>query len=453
MLSITVDNDPGKAAAAWLAARIRIAVAARGRCTLALSGGRTPWAMLAALAHEDLPWERLWVLQTDERLAPNGDPVRNWTHIQSILAGKVPAEQCVPMPVTVEDSDIAAEQYATVLQRIAGNPPVIDIVHLGLGADGHTASLLPGSPLLDETERQVALTDEYQGYRRMTLTLPVLKQARALLWLVAGSDKAGPLAQLERGDAMIPAGRVQHDQAVLFADANAARLCHSTSAPRNVLAIDVGGSHVKLMTMANRERHAFVSGPDLTAEQFLSKARELVADWSFDAVAIGFPGPVSGNRPLAEPAHLGPGWTECDYSEAFGVPVRMLNDAAMQALGGYAGGKMLFLGLGTGLGSALISRRRIEPLELAHLPYRKERSYENYLGAAGLKQLGKKKWRKHVARVTDALRAALVAEYVLLGGGNAEHIDKLPEHCRRGTNTDAFEGGFRIWFEPGWEVD
>lgn len=216
---------------------------------------------------------------------------------------------------------------------------------------------------------------------------------------------------------------------------------------RTILAIDVGGSHVKVMTSKDRVRREFESGPDLTAKQMVHRVKSLTKDWSCDAISIGYPGPVCGNRPLRDPFNLGEGWKGFDFQKAFGKPTKVVNDALMQALGGYEGGRMLFLGLGTGLGSAMIADGELESMELGHLPYRKGKSYEDYAGEAGRKRRGNKKWRKHVTDIVKQLTAALEPDEVLIGGGNVEHLDKLPPKSRRGDNADAFEGGFRLWEE------
>jgi polyphosphate glucokinase len=217
------------------------------------------------------------------------------------------------------------------------------------------------------------------------------------------------------------------------------------TARRTILTIDVGGSHVKVMTNKDRTKREFVSGPHLSAKTMVKKVKALTKDWSYDVISLGYPGPVVGNLPLADPYNLGRGWKRFDFEKAFGRPTRVVNDALMQALGSYEGGRMLFLGLGTGLGSAMIIDGALEPMELGHLPYRKGRTFEDYVGAAGLKRLGLKKWRRHVADVVKSLAAALEPEYVVLGGGDVEKLDKLPPKARRGNNDDAFEGGFRLW--------
>lgn len=215
----------------------------------------------------------------------------------------------------------------------------------------------------------------------------------------------------------------------------------------NILVIDVGGTHVKVLATGQQEPIKIPSGPDMTAAQMVEQVKEAAKDWSYDAVAIGYPGPVIHGKPVSEPHNLGGGWVCFDFAAAFGKPVKIINDAAMQALGSYEGGRMLFLGLGTGLGSAMIVDGILEPMELAHLPYRKGRTYEDYLGLRGLSRLGKKKWREHVNRVIEQLRAALEADDVVIGGGNAKLLKDLPPHCRIGNNGNAFLGGFRLWDE------
>ena len=215
-----------------------------------------------------------------------------------------------------------------------------------------------------------------------------------------------------------------------------------------VLVIDVGGTHVKLLATGRRNRIELPSGPDLTPKKMVAAVRAATAGWDYDVVSIGYPGAVVHGRPFLEPHNLGRGWVRFDYGRAFGRPVKIINDAAMQALGSYRGGRMLFLGLGTGLGSAMIVDGVLEPMELAHLPYKKGRTYEDYVGIAGLERLGKKKWRKHVADVVERLKAALQADYVVLGGGNARLLKKLPPGARLGENSNAFRGGFRLWTMP-----
>lgn len=217
----------------------------------------------------------------------------------------------------------------------------------------------------------------------------------------------------------------------------------------NVLVIDVGGSHVKCLLSGETEPRVFDSGPDMTPQIMVDGVREAAAGWAWDAVSIGYPGPVRNDRPTGEPHNLGPGWVHFDYEAALGAPVRMINDAAMQALGSYRGGRMLFLGLGTGLGSALVIDGIVQPLELAHLPYRKGRSFEDWVGEDALDRLGKRKWRKVVADVLERLRLALLPDYVVVGGGNVRKLDKLPPGTFAGVNANAFQGGFLLWAEPG----
>jgi polyphosphate glucokinase len=212
----------------------------------------------------------------------------------------------------------------------------------------------------------------------------------------------------------------------------------------NVLVIDVGGTHVKILATGQSDKREFASGPKMTAEQMVSGVRRLADGWSYDVVSIGYPGPVLHNRPVADPKNLGHGWMGFDFKKAFARPVKVVNDAAMQALGSYRKGRMLFLGLGTGLGSTMIVDGIIEPMELAHLPYKKA-TYEDYVGERGLERRGKKKWRKHVFDVVERLVAALEPEDVVLGGGNARLLKELPPKCRLGDNSNAFRGGFKMW--------
>ncbi len=212
-----------------------------------------------------------------------------------------------------------------------------------------------------------------------------------------------------------------------------------------ILVVDVGGTHVKLLSTGRKQRAEIDSGPAMTARKMVAAVRRVTADWQYDAVAIGYPGAVIHDRPMTEPHNVGGGWVGFNFRQAFGCPVRIVNDAAMQALGSYEGGRMLFLGLGTGLGSALIVEGALQPMELAHLPYRHGKTYEDYTGLAGLKRLGKKKWRQHVAVIVNQLKTALQADYVILGGGNARLLKKLPPNVRLGDNANAFRGGFRLW--------
>ncbi len=219
---------------------------------------------------------------------------------------------------------------------------------------------------------------------------------------------------------------------------------------KSILVIDVGGTHVKIRINTDPEERKIPSGSDMTARKMVREVKRAAKDWKYDAVSIGYPGPVLQGRPLHEPQNLGSGWMGFDFRKAFERPVKVINDAAMQAIGSYRGGRMLFLGLGTGLGSAMVIDGILEPMELAHLPYKKGgKTYEDYVGVRALKKFGKKKWRRHVVDVVERLKNALGAEYVVLGGGNAEylahHLEDLPAGTRLGDNRNAFLGGFRLW--------
>ncbi len=216
-----------------------------------------------------------------------------------------------------------------------------------------------------------------------------------------------------------------------------------------VLAIDVGGSHVKVRVSGRREEREFVSGPHLTAHRMVAGVHKLAGDWTYDVVSIGYPGAVVHGKILTEPHNLGGGWVGFDFRAAFGRPTRVINDAAMQAIGSYEGGRMLFLGLGTGLGSALIVDGAVEAMELAHLLFKKGRTYEDYAGEGGRRRLGPKKWRHAVNDIVEQLRTALEADYVVLGGGNARKLKELPKGARLGNNAYAFLGGFRLWRRGG----
>jgi polyphosphate glucokinase len=213
----------------------------------------------------------------------------------------------------------------------------------------------------------------------------------------------------------------------------------------NILVVDVGGTHVKLRRQNDPEPRKVPSGPDLTAEQMVHAVCRAAEDWSYDAVSVGYPGPVVNGRILKDPVNLGSGWLGFDFDAAFGKPTRVINDAAMQALGSYQGGRMLFLGLGTGMGNCLILDGVIAPMELGHLPYKKGRTFEEYVGLAGLKRLGRRKWQAAVFDVVARLRSALLPDYIVLGGGNVKKLDELPPGCRRGDNANAFLGGLRLW--------
>jgi len=212
----------------------------------------------------------------------------------------------------------------------------------------------------------------------------------------------------------------------------------------NVLVVDVGGTHVKILATGQKEPRKFDSGPTLTPQQMVAGVKKLAGDWKYDRVSIGYPGPVLHGQPVAEPHNLAPGWVGFDFRGAFGCPVKVVNDAAMQALGSFKKAKMLFLGLGTGLGSTLIVDGIVEPMELGHLPYKKA-TYEDYVGLRGLEKHGVAKWRRHVADVVKLLVAALEPDDVVLGGGNVKRLKELPPGCREGDNMNAFKGGFRLW--------
>jgi len=215
-----------------------------------------------------------------------------------------------------------------------------------------------------------------------------------------------------------------------------------------ILVIDVGGTNVKVGTSGRKVPVKIPSGKEMTAGRMAAAVRKVIVGWKYDAVSIGYPGAVRHGRPAHEPHNLSGGWMRFDFGKAFGAPVKIVNDAAMQALGAYAGGRMLFLGLGTGLGSALVAEGVLVPLELAHLPYRHGRSYEDYVGLRGLKRLGRRKWTHHVHLVIELLKAAMQADYVVLGGGQAKKLKSMPGGVRLGDNHDAVLGGLRLWDEP-----
>jgi polyphosphate glucokinase len=213
---------------------------------------------------------------------------------------------------------------------------------------------------------------------------------------------------------------------------------------RSVLAVDVGGSHVKVLVSGETQSRRGPSGPELTAAGMVDVALAAADGWRWDVVTVGVPAPVRAGRVVSEPFNLGTGWVGFDFEAAFGSPTRVMNDAAMQALGSYEGGTMLFLGLGTGLGSAMIVNGIVEPMELGHLPFRK-RTFEDYVGERGRKKYGRKRWEELVAEAVERLSAALLPDYVVLGGGNAAKLEQLPPNARLGSNSNAFTGGFRIW--------
>jgi polyphosphate glucokinase len=218
-------------------------------------------------------------------------------------------------------------------------------------------------------------------------------------------------------------------------------------APKNpkILVVDVGGTQVKMLVTGQKQPVKIPSGPKMTPANMVDIVKKASKSWDYDFISLGYPGPIINNHPLREPHNLGSGWVDFNFEKAFGRPVRMINDAAMQAIGSYEGRRMLFLGLGTGLGSAMIVDGFLQPMELAHLGYKKGKTYEDYLGLRGLERFGKKKWRKHVADVVEKLKAALDADYVVLGGGNVKKLKKLPPGARMGNNDNAFKGGFRLW--------
>jgi polyphosphate glucokinase len=215
-----------------------------------------------------------------------------------------------------------------------------------------------------------------------------------------------------------------------------------------ILVVDVGGSYVKIRASSGEEIRRTPSGPTATPQQMVDRILELADGWHFDVITLGYPGEVRGGRPSLEPNHLGRGWVGFDFQSAFRRPVKIINDAAMQALGSYQGGRMLFLGLGTGLGSAMVVDDVVQPMELSRLPYKNGFNFGDFLRQSGKERLGLPAWRQEVAEVAILLRAALVADYVMMGGGNAHLLRGLPPHTRLGSNADAFEGGFRLWRDP-----
>jgi polyphosphate glucokinase len=221
-----------------------------------------------------------------------------------------------------------------------------------------------------------------------------------------------------------------------------------TGEAQTVLAIDIGGSHVKIMTSNGQEERRAASGPGMDAAAMADAVEKLADGIAYDVIAIGYPGPVIHNRIFAEPHNLAKGWVGFDFAKRFGKPVRIVNDALMQAIGSYEGGRMLFLGLGTGLGAAMIVDNVAQPMELAHLPYRKGHSFEDYLGEASLEKRGRAKWEKHVLDAVAQLSAALEPDYVVIGGGNVAKLKSLPPNARRGDNANAFKGGFALWLDP-----
>ncbi len=216
-----------------------------------------------------------------------------------------------------------------------------------------------------------------------------------------------------------------------------------------MLAIDIGGTNVKIRVAADPQKRSFPSGPTLTPQQMVEGVLKLAQGWAYDVISIGLPAPIVKNQPSRDPVNLGPGWVDFDFDDGFAKPVKLINDAAMQAVGSYEGGRMLFLGLGTGLGSCLIADHVILPTELAHMPFRRGKTFEQFVGLKALKKNGKKEWTKDVHEVVEILSAALIPDYVVLGGGNAAKLKKVPDNCKLGENANAFIGGFRLW-EPEW---
>jgi polyphosphate glucokinase len=212
-----------------------------------------------------------------------------------------------------------------------------------------------------------------------------------------------------------------------------------------ILVIDVGGTNVKVCVTGRKEPVKILSGPAMTAARMAAAVRKATEGWTYEAVSIGYPGPVKNGKPVEEPSNLAPGWVRFDYRKAFGCPVRIVNDASMQALGSYRKGRMLFLGLGTGLGSALVADGELQPLELGHLPYRHGRCYEDYAGLRGYRRLGRKRWTRHIEKIVALLKRGLQADEVVLGGGQMKKLNKLPPGSRPGDNQDAILGGYRLW--------
>lgn len=219
-----------------------------------------------------------------------------------------------------------------------------------------------------------------------------------------------------------------------------------------VMAVDVGGTTVKIRLSSGGDKRKAPSGPEMSGAQMVETVKQLADGLDYDVISIGYPGTVSDNRITLEPHNLGRGWMDCDFEAGFGKPVKIVNDALMQAIGGYEGGRMLFLGLGTGLGAALVLHNAAQPLELAHLPYKKGKTFEDYVGTASLEERGKKEWRKIVFDVVGLLQSAMLPDYVVIGGGNVKLLDQLPPNSRRGGNEKAFDGGFRLWLDKSLKL-
>ena len=282
---------------------------------------------------------------------------------------------------------------------------------------------------------------------RTSITVHVLVEADRKGDLVRVTEADVTYVTVELGDGRAPSGWRLFRFAVPNSSKNKRNKFRFTKGKvMNVLVIDIGGAHVKLLATGQTEVLKIPSGPDLTPQRMVADVLEATKGWSYDAVSIGFPGPIASGKAVREPKNLGTGWVEFDLSAALGRPVKFVNDAAMQALGSYEGGRMLFLGLGTGLGTTLVlDSKTLVPMEAGHLPYRKGRTFEDHIGQRGIDRFGRKKWREFVDDVVTRLRLAFVADYVVLGGGNARLIKKLPEHARLGKNENAFLGGFRLW--------
>ena len=216
----------------------------------------------------------------------------------------------------------------------------------------------------------------------------------------------------------------------------------------DILVVDIGGTRVKIRCSGAAETREIASGREMTPQRLTDRVLETADGWRFDGITLGYPGEARGGRPTLEPNHLGPGWIGFDFPSAFHKPVKIVNDAAMQALGSYQGGRMLFLGLGTGLGSAMVIGKAVQPMELSQLPYKDGGTFGDFLRHSGMTRLGVPAWQQELSEIVTLLRAALVADYVVLGGGNARLVDELPPHTRLGNNADAFEGGFRLWRDP-----
>ena len=448
-IQVLADADAvAKAGAEVVAEAARSAVATRGRCSLALSGGRTPWLMLRALVDQEVPWRQVEIFQVDERVAPADSPERNLKHLRESLLARVPLppDNLHPMPVEESDLAAAAASYARTLEAVAGTPPALDLVHLGLGPDGHTASLVPGRSgarghgclgrghggLPAASADDADLSGAEPGARD-----PVHRHRRRQGGCAGAPVQARPVhpgrpnRERER-DSCWPIGRRQRGSTP-----------RREASPMKVLVIDIGGSHVKIMATGHRkERQGGIRTGDVGARHGGYRARsgralevQARSPW---AIPVRW---CTASRCSSRSTSRRAG-SDSTSSAAFGRRVKVVNDALMQAVGSYEGGRMLFLGLGTGLGSAMVVENVAQPMELAHLPYKDGRTFEEYLGEAALEQMGQEAWQKEVAAVVARLQAALEPEYVVLGGGNVRLLEELPPGCRRGDNTDAFAAAF-----------